>query len=79
MTGGGAIREILDQVVDAEIDMYITGEIKEETPHYAKETKLNYVCGGHYATETCGVKALLKKIEEKFGLETEFIDMPVKY
>ena len=31
---------------------------------------------GHYATETVGVKALAQHLQERFGLETFFIDHP---
>ena len=32
--------------------------------------------GGHYVTETLGVKALARHLAEKFGLETDFLDIP---
>jgi putative NIF3 family GTP cyclohydrolase 1 type 2 len=37
---------------------------------------LNVIYGGHYATETLGLKALARHLEEKFGLETTFLDIP---
>ena len=80
VTGAGCNRELLDMVVKENIDMYVTGEIKEELPYYAKETQLNFVCGGHYATEVCGVKALLNLANKAFPeIATEFIDLPVHY
>jgi putative NIF3 family GTP cyclohydrolase 1 type 2 len=32
--------------------------------------------GGHYRTETWGVRALGRLLEERFGLPHEFIDHP---
>ena len=40
------------------------------------ELGLNVVYAGHYATETFGVKALARKLVERFGLEWEFLDLP---
>ena len=39
-----------------------------------KEQCMNHVVGGHYATETVGVKALIPLIRETFGVETVFIE-----
>ncbi|HQB61283.1 MAG TPA: Nif3-like dinuclear metal center hexameric protein, partial [Spirochaetota bacterium] len=40
------------------------------------ENKINVLFAGHYFSETFGVKALMKKIEEEFGLQTAFLDIP---
>jgi putative NIF3 family GTP cyclohydrolase 1 type 2 len=37
---------------------------------------MNVIFAGHYATETTGIKALQKIIEEKFDVETFFINVP---
>jgi putative NIF3 family GTP cyclohydrolase 1 type 2 len=37
---------------------------------------LNIVYGGHYATETAGLKALAEHLVGQFGLETVFLDLP---
>jgi len=44
--------------------------------HPAHELGLNVVFGGHYATETVGLKALGEHLADKFGLETVFLDLP---
>jgi putative NIF3 family GTP cyclohydrolase 1 type 2 len=40
------------------------------------EDGIHVLFGGHYATETFGVRALGDHIAERFGLESEFIDQP---
>jgi putative NIF3 family GTP cyclohydrolase 1 type 2 len=40
------------------------------------ESGINVYYGGHYATETFGVRALGKYVEEKFGLPFQFMDCP---
>jgi putative NIF3 family GTP cyclohydrolase 1 type 2 len=42
----------------------------------AEELKVNLFYGGHYATETFGVKALAAHLSERFALQWEFIDHP---
>lgn len=58
------------------VDTFITGE----GPHWsfpaAEEAGLNLLYGGHYATETFGVKALAAHLSGMFNLPWEFIDHP---
>jgi len=54
----------------------VTGEPSHSHFHYAAEYGLNVIFGGHYATETLGLKALARHLSEKFGLETVFLDVP---
>ena len=58
------------------IDTFITGEGPHWSYTLAEELGVNVFYGGHYATETFGVKALAKHLSEKFGLLWEFIDHP---
>ncbi|MBV9657319.1 MAG: Nif3-like dinuclear metal center hexameric protein [Verrucomicrobia bacterium] len=72
---GGAGNE-LRAVAAAGIDTFITGEGAHWTHALAEELGVNVLYGGHYATETFGVKALAAHVAEKFGLPWEFIDYP---
>jgi len=74
ISGGAAF--LMDQVAEAGFDTFVTGEVSHSFFHYAAEWGLNVVYGGHYATETLGVKALARHLEEKFGLATTFLDIP---
>lgn len=58
------------------IDTLLTGEGPHHTYFDAEERGLNLIFAGHYATETVGVKALAQHLQERFGLETFFIDHP---
>jgi putative NIF3 family GTP cyclohydrolase 1 type 2 len=42
----------------------------------AEELGLNVFYGGHYATETFGVKALAAELSRKFGVPWTFLDRP---
>ncbi|HID63050.1 MAG TPA: Nif3-like dinuclear metal center hexameric protein [Anaerolineae bacterium] len=74
ISGWGA--DLMDQVADAGFDTFVTGEASHTFFHQAAEWGLNVVYGGHYATETLGLKALARHLGEKFGLETTFLDVP---
>lgn len=58
------------------IDTFITGEGPHWSYTLAEELGMNILYGGHYATETFGVKALASHLAEKFGLQWEFVDHP---
>jgi putative NIF3 family GTP cyclohydrolase 1 type 2 len=73
ISGGAAY--LMDQAADAGFDTFITGETSHTFFHQAAEWGLTVLYGGHYATETLGVKALARHLEEKFGLETTFLDI----
>jgi dinuclear metal center YbgI/SA1388 family protein len=57
-------------------DAYVTGEGAHYHYFDAEEGGINLLLGGHYATETFGVRALARHLEEKFGTEWFFIDHP---
>ncbi|MBN2103177.1 Nif3-like dinuclear metal center hexameric protein [bacterium] len=69
----------MDQALDAGLDTLVTGEPKHSAYWEAREAGMNVVLAGHYATETLGVKAVGRHLEEKFKLETIFIDLPTGY
>jgi len=58
------------------VDTFITGEGPHWTFALAEELGLNVFYGGHYATETFGVKALAAELAKKFGLPAVFIEHP---
>src|ERR687891_2309335 len=72
---GGAARYLL-QAGEEGYDCFVTGEADEPTKHAAKEWGIHFVAGGHYATETYGVRALSARLAERFGLAWDFVDLP---
>lgn len=72
---GGAGSDIYD-VAKEGIDTFITGEAPHWAAVAAHELGLNLMLGGHYATETFGVKALAAHLSDRFGLPWEFLDCP---
>ncbi|MFC1690652.1 Nif3-like dinuclear metal center hexameric protein [Nanoarchaeota archaeon] len=72
---GGAAWQVKD-AIDQELDLFITGEPSHSIYHIAKDSGMNVIFGGHYATEKYGVKALAQLLKERFYLEVGFIDVP---
>jgi putative NIF3 family GTP cyclohydrolase 1 type 2 len=70
----GAAQGYIEQAVAANVDVYISGEISEQTVHVARETGMSYISAGHHATERYGVQALGEHLAQKFGLQHQFID-----
>jgi len=72
---GGAGAEIY-RVAEDNIDTFITGEAPHWAAVAAEELGVNLLLGGHYATETFGVKALAAHLAERFNISWTFIDCP---
>lgn len=74
VTGGGA--SFIGAAAELELDALVTGEGSHHTFFDAMELGVHVLFGGHYATETFGVKALARHAAERFDLEWEFVDLP---
>ncbi|PYK30358.1 MAG: Nif3-like dinuclear metal center hexameric protein [Verrucomicrobia bacterium] len=72
----GAAGSEIYRVADEKIDTFITGEAPHWAAVAAEELGVNLLLGGHYATETFGVKALAAILSEKFKLRWEFLNFP---
>ena len=72
---GGAGGEIYAAAREG-IDTYITGEAPHWAAVAAEELGINLFLGGHYATETFGVKALAAELSGQFEVPWEFLDHP---
>ncbi|HTD66063.1 MAG TPA: Nif3-like dinuclear metal center hexameric protein [Candidatus Limnocylindria bacterium] len=58
------------------VDTFITGEGPHWTYALAEELGVNILYGGHYATETFGVKAFAAHLSKKFRVSWVFVDHP---
>lgn len=56
------------------VDVYISGEIAEQSFHLAQESGVAFIAAGHHATERSGVQALGEHLAQRFGLEHCFFD-----
>lgn len=74
VSGGAA--DLAAQAAAAGFDLFLTGETSHIHAHAAREYAINVVFAGHYATETVGLHALAKHLEQQLELDTAFIDLP---
>jgi len=74
VTGGAG--DGLKQAAAEGVDTFITGEGQHWTYALAEELNMNVFYGGHYATETFGVKALAAELSRKFKAPWTFLDHP---
>ena len=76
VTGAGGSE--IYRVAAEGVDTFITGEAPHWAAVAAEELGLNLWLGGHYATETFGVKALGQQLSKKFKVPFEFVDCPTR-
>jgi dinuclear metal center YbgI/SA1388 family protein len=72
----GAAGSEIYRVAEAGIDTFVTGEAPHWAAVAAEELEMNLILGGHYATETFGVKAFAAHLSQRFGLPWEFLSCP---
>jgi len=75
VSGGGGL-DSLEAAAAAGCDLLVTGEFEHVMFHPRSESGIGVVALGHYASETVGPRALMRKVGETWGLETRFVDIP---
>jgi dinuclear metal center YbgI/SA1388 family protein len=74
VTGAGGFA--LHEAGPLALDALVTGEPSEPVMGEAREYGVHFLAGGHYATETFGIRRLGELVAERFSIEHEFIDVP---
>ena len=77
VSGGGAM--LGEKAARAGCDTLFTGESSHAAIHPAREAGINLVFGGHYATETVGLKALDRHLRRRFAVPGVFLPAPTGY
>lgn len=72
ITGGGG--SMIEEAKEEGLDAFVTGEGAHHTHFDAEEGGITVIYGGHYATETFGVRALGEHLADAFGLNWQFLD-----
>ena len=71
----GGAQDYFEDALATGADLFLSGEISEQTVHLARETGMAFLAAGHHATERYGVMALGQHVVARFGIECEFIDI----
>jgi dinuclear metal center YbgI/SA1388 family protein len=72
----GGVGAQLEKAKAEGIDTFVSGEGPHHTFVLAEELRMNLIYGGHYATETFGVRALAEQVSARFALPWLFLDHP---
>jgi dinuclear metal center YbgI/SA1388 family protein len=75
VVSGGAAGDFREAIARG-LDAFITGEPAEHAMADARENGVHFIAGGHYATETFGIRRLGELVAERFDVEHRFIDVP---
>jgi dinuclear metal center YbgI/SA1388 family protein len=73
---GGAGSDGIIAAANEGVECLVTGEIGHSSWHIINECGIAVITGGHYATETPGIIAVMDDLENMFDVECEFIDIP---
>ena len=71
----GAAQGFIEDAINLNVDLYLSGEVSEKTPAVAKENNITFISAGHHATERYGVQALCKHLCFQFKLQHHFIEV----
>jgi dinuclear metal center YbgI/SA1388 family protein len=71
----GGAQDYFEDALATGADLFLSGEISEQTVHLARETGMAFLAAGHHATERFGVMALGQYLAAETGVECEFIDI----
>jgi dinuclear metal center YbgI/SA1388 family protein len=74
VTGGGSFA--VHEAGQLGLDALVTGEPSEPVMGEAREYGVHFLAGGHYATETFGIRRLGELVAERFSIQHEFVDIP---
>jgi dinuclear metal center YbgI/SA1388 family protein len=71
----GGAQGYFEDAIAAGADVFVSGEVSEQTMHIAAESGVAYIAAGHHATERYGVQAVGNLLAEEFDIEHVFIDI----
>ncbi len=72
-TGGG--QSYIDAAYQAGAELFVSGEVSEQTIHSSRELGIDFMAAGHHATERYGIAALAAFIEAQTGVRCHFVDI----
>ena len=71
----GAAQNLIERAYGLGAEAYLSGEVSEQTYHFAVENQIDYYAIGHHASERGGVQYLGDALAKQFDLIHRFIDI----
>ncbi|ENO84636.1 Nif3-like dinuclear metal center hexameric protein [Thauera linaloolentis] len=72
----GGAQGYFEQAIAVGADVFVSGEISEQTVHLARESGIPYIAAGHHATERYGARSIATYLADELGLAADFVDLP---
>jgi len=66
----------LEPAALAGADVFVTGDVREDTVRRIEEVGIGFINAGHYNTEKEGIRNLGELVAKKFKIEAKFVDVP---
>jgi dinuclear metal center YbgI/SA1388 family protein len=70
----GAGHKSMHEIIDMNVDLFVTGTLDEPNWHMAIENEINFVAYGHCNSEKIGPKLLAEGLSQKTDINAFFID-----
>ena len=70
----GGAQGYFEAAISQGVDVYLSGEISEQSFHLANESGVAFIAAGHHATERLGIQALGEHLATRFDLQHRFLD-----
>jgi dinuclear metal center YbgI/SA1388 family protein len=74
VSGGGD--GFFGEAIERRVDAFVSGEPSEPAMADARESGTHFIAGGHWASETLGIRRLGELVAEEFGVAHEFAAIP---
>lgn len=71
----GGAQGYFGAAIAAGCDVYLSGEISEQTTHLARESGVPYIACGHHASERYGVQALGAALAQAAGVSHRYVEI----
>jgi dinuclear metal center YbgI/SA1388 family protein len=72
----GDAQNDLEAAVRLGVDVYLTGEVSEQTVQLARDSGVAFIAAGRHATVRHGIQALGTRLARELGLEYRHIEIP---
>lgn len=71
----GGAQGYFEEAIATGADLFVSGEVSEQTYHLALESGIPFIAAGHHATERYGVQALGQHLSETQSLEYRYLEL----
>ena len=71
----GGAQDYFEDALATGADLFVSGEISEQTVHLARETGMAFAAAGHHATERYGAPAMAAHVAARLGIAHQFIEI----